>query len=486
MPEADRRPPTTAPTTPRPTSRRGSPRRPSARCSTLRDGLPPSSRPSRALREVCDALAGGHRPGRHRRRARLRLPLLHPRLPGPAAPRGRRHPPGRPDRASSRSAPLQEALDGTEWILHAATQDLPCLTELGLQPTRLFDTELAGRLLGYPRVGLATLVETLLGYRLAKEHSAVDWSTRPLPEPWLEYAALDVEVLVELRDALAAELEAAGKAEWARQEFDHLRSFEPVPRVDAWRRTSGLHRVRGRRGAGRRPRAVGDPRRDRRAARRDPGPDPARLRDRRGRARDARRPGRAAGHQGLPRPRRRALRPPLGRGAARGRRDMPEDDLPTRAPARRRPAAAARLGREGPGRRPPARPWPARRSPGSPRSTTCRPRTCSPPTTCAGPCGRRRRAATRRPLTEAVAHPARGVRRPAVADRPHRAVLVAAILEADREPAPAEPEPRRPDDVDARPTDRLTGLLRSADSLGLGDSRPPGRARSGSPRRSAG
>ncbi|HEY0889140.1 MAG TPA: ribonuclease D [Nocardioides sp.] len=145
-------------------------------------------------------------------------------------------------------APLQEALEGTEWILHAATQDLPCLTELGLHPSSLFDTELAGRLLGYPRVGLATLVETVLGYHLRKEHSAADWSTRPLPEAWLEYAALDVEPLVELRDRLAAELEESGKAEWARQEFEHLRHFELPTRVDAWRRTSGMHKVRGRRG----------------------------------------------------------------------------------------------------------------------------------------------------------------------------------------------------------------------------------------------
>ncbi|HSE70983.1 MAG TPA: ribonuclease D, partial [Nocardioidaceae bacterium] len=103
---------------------------------------------------------------------------------------------------------LDAAIGDAEWILHAATQDLPCLTELGLRPASLFDTELAGRLLGYPRVGLATLVETIIGRRMRKEHSAVDWSTRPLPEPWLEYAALDVEVLIELRDALAAELEA--------------------------------------------------------------------------------------------------------------------------------------------------------------------------------------------------------------------------------------------------------------------------------------
>ena len=147
-------------------------------------------------------------------------------------------------------APLQEAIAGAEWILHAATQDLPCLREVGLTPTSLFDTELAGRLLGYPRVGLATLVETVLGQRMRKEHSAADWSTRPLPKPWLEYAALDVEVLIELRAHMVDELEAAGKAEWARQEFDNLLGFEPAVRVDAWRRTSGVHRLRGRRALG--------------------------------------------------------------------------------------------------------------------------------------------------------------------------------------------------------------------------------------------
>jgi ribonuclease D len=144
--------------------------------------------------------------------------------------------------------PLAEALEGTEWILHAATQDLPCLAEVGLHPGSLFDTELAGRLLGYPRVGLATLVETILGKSMRKEHSAVDWSKRPLPAPWLEYAALDVEVLVELREVMQRELEEAGKAEWARQEFEHLLSFVPAVRAEPWRRTSQMHRVRGRRG----------------------------------------------------------------------------------------------------------------------------------------------------------------------------------------------------------------------------------------------
>src|SRR5581483_2141996 len=110
------------------------------------------------------------------------------------------------------------ALDGAEWILHAAPQDLPCLAELGLGPARLFDTELAGRLLGDERVALGTMVERHLGVGLEKGHSAADWSTRPLPYEWLAYAALDVELLVDLRDVLADELEQAGKTEWARQE----------------------------------------------------------------------------------------------------------------------------------------------------------------------------------------------------------------------------------------------------------------------------
>ena len=144
---------------------------------------------------------------------------------------------------------LDAALAPAEAVLHAAGQDLPCLAGLGYRPRTLFDTELAGRLLGYQRVGLATLVEEVLGLRLAKGHGAEDWSTRPLPAGWLRYAALDVEVLVELRDALAAQLEDQGKAEWARQEFAAvLAARPPGPRPDPWRRTSGIHRVRTRRG----------------------------------------------------------------------------------------------------------------------------------------------------------------------------------------------------------------------------------------------
>ena len=142
-------------------------------------------------------------------------------------------------------APVAEVLSADEWVLHAADQDLPCLAEIGMTPPRLYDTELAGRLAGYDRVNLAAMVERLLGLGLKKGHGAADWSKRPLPSEWLNYAALDVEVLLELRSAIAEVLEEHGKTEWAAQEFEYLRTVIAVPtRRDRWRRTSGIHKVR--------------------------------------------------------------------------------------------------------------------------------------------------------------------------------------------------------------------------------------------------
>lgn len=141
--------------------------------------------------------------------------------------------------------PLEQALADTEWVLHAASQDLPCLAELNLRPSRLFDTELAGRLAGFERVSLGALVERMLGYQLEKGHSAADWSRRPLPRDWLVYAALDVELLIPLRAAMEQELQQQGKLEWALEEFEAVRTAEPPPpKAEPWRRTSGIHRVR--------------------------------------------------------------------------------------------------------------------------------------------------------------------------------------------------------------------------------------------------
>ncbi|MEV5128620.1 ribonuclease D [Streptomyces decoyicus] len=212
-----------------------------------REGIPPVTATDEALAEIVAAFAAGtgpvavdaERASGYRYGQRAYLVQLRREGAGSVLI----DPVGCPDLSG-----LGEAIGDTEWVLHAATQDLPCLRDIGMVPTRLFDTELAGRLAGFARVGLGAMVENVLGYALEKGHSAVDWSTRPLPEPWLRYAALDVELLVDLRDALEEELTQQGKLEWARQEFAAIAAAPPPPpRKDPWRRTSGMHKVRRRR-----------------------------------------------------------------------------------------------------------------------------------------------------------------------------------------------------------------------------------------------
>ncbi len=217
---------------------------------TLRDPLPPVIEDGAPLRAYCEAIAAGSGPvaldaeRASGYRYSQRAYLVQVRREGAGTALIDPIP-------FDDLAPLDAAIGDSEWILHAATQDLACLAEIGLTPRQLFDTEHAGRLLNLPRVGLASLVEHYLDRSLAKEHSAADWSTRPLPEPWLVYAALDVEVLIELRDLIAADLEKSGKTEWAAQDFEALLSFTGAPpRVEPWRRTSGIHQARGRRALG--------------------------------------------------------------------------------------------------------------------------------------------------------------------------------------------------------------------------------------------
>jgi ribonuclease D len=210
-----------------------------------RDGVPPVVDTAEALDRTVAAFAGGSGPvavdaeraSGYRYSGRAYLVQLRRRDTGTALV----DPIACPDLSS-----LGAAIVDAEWVLHAASQDLACLAEVGLRPRALFDTELAGRLAGFERVGLAAILQTLLGVELEKGHGAADWSRRPLPTPWLAYAALDVELLVELRDALAAELDRQGKRGWAAQEFAAVQAAPPpAPRAEPWRRTSGIHRVRG-------------------------------------------------------------------------------------------------------------------------------------------------------------------------------------------------------------------------------------------------
>ncbi len=140
---------------------------------------------------------------------------------------------------------LVEPLSAKTWLLHAATQDLPCLAELDFKPKALIDTELTARILGLERVGLGSVCEALLGIELAKEHSAADWSQRPLSQEMLDYAALDVDVMFELWTELEKLAKDIGKEEWLSQEFKHLLNFKPKPALEEpWRGLPGISRIK--------------------------------------------------------------------------------------------------------------------------------------------------------------------------------------------------------------------------------------------------
>ena len=142
---------------------------------------------------------------------------------------------------------IGRVLADTGWVVHAASTDLPYLEQLRLRPPQLFDTELAGRFLGFHRVNLAAMVEHYLGVRLRKNHGGEDWSRRPIPSGWLDYAALDVEYLLPLADAMRSELmQQHPKDTWVAEECDYLtrvyRGYSPTPK--SWGDLKGVHGLR--------------------------------------------------------------------------------------------------------------------------------------------------------------------------------------------------------------------------------------------------
>lgn len=138
---------------------------------------------------------------------------------------------------------FNKAVGDAPWIIHDSMQDLPGFFDIGLRPRALFDTEIAAKLLGRKRFGLSSVTEYYLGLTLAKEHSAADWSYRPLPRDWRNYAALDVELLIELEEVMSGELKKQGKISWANQEFAHLLSKgaqKKAPHPNPWLRISHI------------------------------------------------------------------------------------------------------------------------------------------------------------------------------------------------------------------------------------------------------
>ena len=132
-----------------------------------------------------------------------------------------------------------------EKVFHAAGYDVFCLRrDFNFTFANIFDTHLAGSLLGYEFLGLGTMMETILGIHHSKDCQRDDWSRRPLLAEQLEYAAMDTHHLLSLRDALERELQLKGRLEWALEEFAAAAAMERSEKEfdpEGFRRIKGFH-----------------------------------------------------------------------------------------------------------------------------------------------------------------------------------------------------------------------------------------------------
>jgi len=106
-------------------------------------------------------------------------------------------------------------LEPLELWFHGADFDMTLiLRTFGFLPQRILDTQIAARLTGHPKFGLANLVEEEFGVVLSKSSQKADWGSRPLKDKMLRYAYDDVRYLLPLADQLMAELDGRGRVSW--------------------------------------------------------------------------------------------------------------------------------------------------------------------------------------------------------------------------------------------------------------------------------
>lgn len=135
-----------------------------------------------------------------------------------------------------------------EKVFHAVEYDLIGLRrDYGFTMANLFDTMQAARILGYPRVGLDSLLNEKFGIQVDKRYQKADWGRRPLPPDLLNYARLDTHYLLALRDALHGELVARGLWPLAIEEFARLALGNGNTRSEEtpWQKLGRAHHLDG-------------------------------------------------------------------------------------------------------------------------------------------------------------------------------------------------------------------------------------------------
>ena len=132
-------------------------------------------------------------------------------------------------------------------VIHAAQQDLDVLTHaVGAVPDRMFDTQLAAGFVGYGTPSLVSLLQGEIGISPPKGDRLTDWLRRPLSDSQQQYAAVDVEYLLEVHERLVAQLAEAGRLTWAEDACEELRTRPTSGSApdDAWMRLKDARSLR--------------------------------------------------------------------------------------------------------------------------------------------------------------------------------------------------------------------------------------------------
>lgn len=149
-----------------------------------------------------------------------------------------------PEAEPSATRRLSQVVNQSEWVLHAAHTDLPCLLALGWTPPAIHDTQVAAQILGKKRIGLSAMLEDYFDIVVPKDKGNADWSRRPLSPAMLNYAALDVEWLVELSETALNDVADAGRIDWYTQECAHILATATPLAYNDWTGLKGLNSVR--------------------------------------------------------------------------------------------------------------------------------------------------------------------------------------------------------------------------------------------------
>lgn len=119
-----------------------------------------------------------------------------------------------------------------EKVFHAGEYDVLCLKrDFGFEIKNVFDTMIASRALGEPKLGLKTAIEKHFGAKLSKKLQRANWGKRPLSPEQIQYARLDTHYLLRLRDILHAALKKKDLLHHVNDEFHRLERVEPSPRT---------------------------------------------------------------------------------------------------------------------------------------------------------------------------------------------------------------------------------------------------------------